>query len=300
MSSLTVAWTPPAPSAVGCAPGRCQSNGGQAADDVQLAERNRRRAGATLEFLKCCYRFVTKQWPHEPREQLPDQGFELRFRERVRDLPDWRASDERELHLGTALNAASGTTHEVDIVALHSDSDIRVVVEMKNRGDPVGKNDVIVFFAKVIDYVLANPRLALDGICLVFMCRASFDPRGLAACLGLGIHPICSRIRPLPVLANTVDILVRTVSRGLQLPSELQTRLSDLRAEVSSMHVCLKDTWPADRLDYRSETTVSIRAVPPIERIDGLVDRFVRANATCTDILQAVQKASRVSKGVTP
>ena len=279
-------------------PGRRRSNGGQAADGVQPIGPNRRRAAATLEFLKCCYRFVTKQWPHEPREQLPDQGFELRFRERVRDLPDWQASDERELHLGAALQAASGTTHEVDIVALHPE--VRVVVEMKNRGDAVGKNDVIVFFAKVLDYVLANPRLALDGICLVFICRASFDPRGLAACLGLGIHPVCSKVRPLPVLANTVKILVNEVCNGIDLPPDQALRLADLRAEVENMSVCLKDTWPDDRLDYRSETTVSIRSVPPLEDVDGLVDRLLRANATCTDILRTARQTPQAPKGAAP
>ena len=255
--------------------------------------RQMRKAAATLEFLKCCYRFVTEGWPHARREQLPDHGFELRFREAVRSLPNWQASDERELHLGAYLHAASGTTHEVDIVAIHPD--VRVVVEMKNRTDAVGKNDVIVFFAKIIDYVLANPRLALDGICLAFVCRASFDPRGLAACLGLGIHPICSKVRPLPVLDDTVKILVREVCKGLELPGDLGLRLDDLRAEVANMSVGLKETWPDDRLDYRSETMLSIRSVPPID-VDQLANRLARANATCTDILRAARAAKRARR----
>lgn len=250
-----------------------------------------------MKFLKGGYRFVKERWPHATKdEQLPDRGFEHRFRECVRDLPDWQVSDPRELHLGTGLHAASGTTHEVDIVALHPD--VRVVVEMKNRGDAVGKNDVVVFFAKVIDYVLANPRLALDGICLVFVCRASFDPRGLAACLGLGIHPICSKVRPLPVLGNTVDILVHSVCKGLNLPGDLGLRLDDLRAEVANLSVGLKGTWPDDRLDYRSDTMLSIRAVPPLD-VDRLAKRLMRANSTCTDILQAARKARRAPKSVT-
>lgn len=288
--------SPAAPSAEdGPAPGRRgQSNGHQAAIDAQPTDPARREADATLRFLIECYRFVTKLWPRAPKEQGGDQGFERRFREYVRGLPNWQASDERELHLGAGLHAASGTTHEVDLVALHPD--VRVVVEMKNWAKPVDKNDVIAFFAKVLDYFLANPRLALDGICLAFVCRATFDARPLAACLGLGVHPIGSNIRPLPVLAKTVDILFREVGRGLALPGDVGFRLDDLRAEVANLSVGLKDTWPDDRLDYRSETMLSIRAVSTPD-VDGLADRLIRANSTCTDILQA---ARRAQEGVTP
>ena len=254
------------------------------------------KAAATLKFLKCCYRFVSEEWPHAQQEELPDQGFERQFRETcVRHLPDWQVSDERELHLGAGYTPASGVMHEVDIVARHSET--RAVAEMKNRADAVGKNDIIVFFAKVLDYILANPALALEGLCLAFVCRASFEPRGLATCLGLGIHPVCSKIRPLPVLKNTVDILTREVRLGLRLPDDLEIRLADLRAEVANISVGLNDIWLDNRLGYQSETTLSIRAIPPIHA-DAFTQRFTRANSTCSDILK-VARTFKSSEGQT-
>lgn len=250
------------------------------------------RSSPTLRFLKACYEFVVKEWPHAQQEVLPDRGFERQFRAFVRDLGSWEVSDERELHLGADYVPASGTTHEVDIVASHSN--VQAVAELKNHAVAVGKNDVIVFFAKVLDYVLANPVIALKEICLAFVCRASFDPRGLAACLGLGIHPVCSKIRPLPVLANTVDILTREVRDGLSVSDQDKGRLHDLRAEVRNLSVGLRDTWPDSRFGYQSEAILKVHRVPPIPASE-FADRFTQANSTCTDIL-ATARATKASR----
>lgn len=252
------------------------------------------RSSPTLLFLKACYQFVAKEWPHAQQEDLPDRGFERQFRAFVRELGSWEVSDERELHLGADYVPASGTAHEVDIVASHSN--VQAVAELKNHAVAVGKNDVIVFFAKVLDYVLANPVLALKEICLAFVCRASFEPRGLAACLGLGIHPVCSKIRPLPVLANTVEILTREVRDGLSLSDEVKERLHDLRAEVRNLRVGLTDTWPDSRFGYQSETILKIHSVPPIPASE-YADRFTQANSTCADIL-ATARATKASRRI--
>lgn len=242
-----------------------------------------RKSSPAFGFLKGCYRFVAKEWPHAEREDLPDEGFEHQFRAFVRGLGQWDVSDERELHLGADYVPASGTAHEVDIVA--NRPEVRAVAELKNHSAAVGKNEVIVFFAKVLDYILANPVLALKQICLAFVCRASFEPRGLAACLGLGIHPVCSKIRPLPVLKETVDILTRAVREGLRLPRDMERRLYDLHAEVNNLSVGLTDTWLDARLGYQSESILTIHSVPPI-RATEFANRFTQANSTCTDILK--------------
>lgn len=243
----------------------------------------------TLSFLKSCYRFVAKEWPHAEREDLPDQGFERQFRAFLRGLGNWEVSDERELHFGAGIMPASGTAHEVDIVANHPE--VRAVAELKNHSAAVGKNDVIVFFAKVLDYILANPVLALKQICLAFVCRASFEPRGLAACLGLGIHPVCSKIRPLPVLKDTVDILTREVRHGLRLPNDLEQRLYDLCAEVNNLSIGLADTLPDARLGYQSESILTIHRTPLIP-VGEFADRFTQANSICADILAAARAAN--------
>jgi hypothetical protein len=89
--------------------------------------------------------FCQREWQHAVREPLPDQGFEERFREScVRYLVGWSVAPEREMHLGSALNTASGMSHEVDIVCQYQD--VIAVLEIKNRpATPPEKNDVIVF-----------------------------------------------------------------------------------------------------------------------------------------------------------
>lgn len=255
-----------------------------------------RTSSPMFSFLKACYQFVSKEWPHAEREDLPDRGFERQFRMFVRCLGPWEVSDERELHFGADHRPASGTAHEVDIVV--SSPEMQAIAELKNHAAAVGKNDVIVFFAKVLDYILANPALALKKICLAFVCRASFDPRGLAACLGLGIHPVCSKIRPLPVLEQTVAILTREVRHGLNLPDDHEQRLSDLRAEVNNLSVGLTDTWPDARFGYQSESILAIHSTHPIPAGE-YADRFTQANSTCSDVL-SVARAVRSSAGIAP
>ena len=132
-----------------------------------------------------CYKFVDSIWQHVDREPIPDQGFELRFREScVKDLIDWNISQQREMHLGCNLQTASGVCHEVDIVA--KSQDLIAILELKNRqGSPPEKNDVIVFFAKIFDYLALNPTLLLSEIIPIFMSNTQFEVTGLAACMGL-------------------------------------------------------------------------------------------------------------------
>jgi hypothetical protein len=99
----------------------------------------------TLDFMRHCYKFVAFDWQHAVREPLPDQGFEQRFREScVSRFIGWNVSQERELRLGSGLDAASGVYHEVDIVAEHQE--VLIILELKNRqGTLPEKNDIIVF-----------------------------------------------------------------------------------------------------------------------------------------------------------
>lgn len=102
----------------------------------------------TLRFLHRCYRFVSREWQHALREPLPDQGFELRFREScVQSLDNWSISESREMRLGAGLETASGCLHEIDLTV--RGPGITGIVEMKNRGAmSPDKNDVIVFLPR--------------------------------------------------------------------------------------------------------------------------------------------------------
>jgi hypothetical protein len=154
-----------------------------------------------LRFLRHCYWFVDKTWQKSRQADLPDQGFEMNFRSScVSELKEWQISQELELGLGDELTTASGLRHEIDLVARQSET--LVIVELKNRpGCPPGKNDVIVFFAKILDYVVHNPELLLSEVVPVFVSTSPFEEPTLAACLGLGIHPVAPGLRPVPILA---------------------------------------------------------------------------------------------------
>ena len=250
---------------------------------------------ATLAFLMRCFRFVSLEWPHAVRELVPDDGFEQRFRESCAwHLPEWAISEQREFRLGAGLDTASGVAHEVDIVARHPD--VTAILEAKNRGDLPGKNDIIVFYAKVLDYLLANPSLAMSDICLAFLSRSSFDASGLAACLGLGIHPVASDIRPLPVLINNAMLMENELRRGLTVASDTQDRFDDWRAELNGLAVALDETWMDNRCGYLSDDSLLFKAVAPLQT-GVLAGRLRQANSDGADILRDFRAAKAAQGG---
>lgn len=246
---------------------------------------------STLEFLRHCFRFVSREWPHAEREPVADEGFEQRFREScVLHLPEWVVSEQREMRLGIGLDTTSGGIHEVDIIARHPT--VTAILEVKNRGDMPGKNDVIVFFAKVLDYLLANPMLTLGDVCLAFMSRNSFDSSGLAACLGLGIHPIASDLRPLPVLIDSALRMEYELRQGLMIPADTQDRFDDLCADLNSLASTLDETWPDNRFGYLSDNNLMCKAVAPLQT-NTLEQQFRQTNSDCTDLLNDFRAAKR-------
>ena len=215
---------------------------------------------AAVDFLKCCYRFVTDVWPHENREPIPDQGFEERFRERcILHLHDWRISAPREMELGYGLQTASGTLHEIDIVAAHPD--VTAIVEMKNvRRNPPGKNDVIVFYAKIIHYLCLNPDLMLKEVVPVFTACIPLEATGLPTCLGLGIHPVAPEVRPFPILLHSARCFATEMARHPEAAPELEGELEDLCAELRRLTISLDGTWFSSRFGRRSQDTIVMRA----------------------------------------
>ncbi len=186
------------------------------------------------------------------------------------------------MHLGAGLDTASGTSHEIDIVARSTTA--TAILEAKNLGDMPGKNDVIVFFAKVLDYLLANPILSSSEVCLVFMSRNSFEDRALAACLGLGIHPVASDIRPLPVLRDSAIRMNWELRNGLNVSSDTYNRFDDLCNQLNNLTYKTNETWLDNRCGYHSDDRLLIKSVAP-QQIDTLAQDIRNANSACTDLL---------------
>lgn len=248
----------------------------------------------TLGFLKHCYKFIAFDWQHAVREDLPDQGFEKRFREScVKTLKGWNVSQERELHLGSGLDAASGVYHEVDIVVEHSE--VLLILELKNRqGELPEKNDVIVFFAKIFDYLSLNSSLLLKDICPIFMSNSQFDQTGLAACLGLGIHPIAPELRPLPLLIHNAKMMDIELQRGVIIGKGVQTEFEDFCVQLNRLSLILDETWFSNRYGYLSENAIVLRAVGRLPTV-GIGEELRRLNSECTRLLKEFRMAkSRV------
>lgn len=246
---------------------------------------------AALQFLKRCYRFVDREWQHSEREVAGDQGFERRFREScVVNFPDWTISQEREMRLGEGRDTASGVLHEVDLVA--QTSDLVAVAEIKNRpANPPDKNDGIIFFAKILDYLAFNPTLLMREVLPVFISSATFDERGLAACVGLGIHPVAPGLRPLPVLVDSALRMNSEIRKGMPLPDETRDKFEEFCVELNRLSADLGETWLTNRCGYVSDNTIVLKAVGGLPTRD-LGRQLQRLNSDGTELLAAFRKAA--------
>lgn len=246
---------------------------------------------SALVLLVHCYRFVNEDWQHLPRDESADQGFEVKLREScIRKLVgDWIVSQHREMNLGLGLMTASGVLHEIDIVTQREP--IMGIMELKNRsGWPPEKNDVIVFFAKVLDYLCLTPAILRSYLVPMFISSYAFEQSGLAACLGLGIHPIAPQLRPLPILIDNANRMITELDKGLTLSPGDALEFNDFCAKLNNMRSILSVTDANIRFDYFNDLTLAVRTnggIPVTELADGL--RVL--NGKCSRLIQIFKMA---------
>lgn len=254
---------------------------------------NIRHEHAPLEsvksFLRHCCIFVNQDWQHASRELCPDQGFEERFREIcIARLPGWSISQEREMYLGQGLSTASGVLHEIDIVAQYTDSN--VFVELKNRSHfPPDKNDVIVFFAKLLDYIVFNPDILLKEVCPIIISSTTFEISGLAACIGLGIHPVAPQLRPLPILFHNAQCLEVEIKKGLVLGAESKGLYEDFCAGINYLSTALSETWMSSRCSRLSDRKLFIQAIGGLNSL-ALAGNLMHLNADYSRLIREFQE----------
>lgn len=244
-----------------------------------------------VEFLKHCYQFVNLKWPHENRENLPDQGFERSFRAScVTDIVGWEVSHQREMHLGYGLSTSSGVLHEIDIVGRHSD--VVAILELKNRQYSPQKNDVIILFAKILDYLALNPSLLLKEVCPIFITTTAFEVNALAVCLGLGIHPVGPRLRPMHILVDNAKRINVEFSRGIQLSRETEERFYDYCANLNRICLNLSENWISSRFGYLSDNSIVMKSAgnPDTQALAHLLRQL---NTECDWLLASIREAKR-------
>ena len=230
-------------------------------------------------FLREAYQFVARIWQHTARDETPDQGFERLFREHcIERLNGWKISAAREMQLGAARETASGVLHEIDLVALHDSA--TAVSELKNYQVTPGKNDIIIFHAKVLDYMLANADLILRELCLAFIASTNLENPTLATCLGLGIHPVTPQLRPLPVIIQNATYWERKIREGANISNAVMTRFEDFCARLSKVAVSLSETWPSSRFGYQGPSRIVVRTAA-FSDTDNLLEDFRSLNADC-------------------
>jgi hypothetical protein len=243
-----------------------------------------------LLLLRHCYRFVNEDWQHLPRDESADQGFEVKFREScVTKLSNWVVSQHREMNLGMGLTTASGVLHEVDIVAQREPT--VGILELKNRAEgSTRKNDVIIFFAKILDYLCLTPSLIRSYLVPIFISSYSFEQSGLAACLGLGMHPVGPLLRPLPILLDNAERMIVELDNGVRLSSVDVLAFDEFCAKLNNMTSRLKGADVNARFDCFNDLTIAVRASGGVA-VTELADELRALNGECSRLLQAFKTA---------
>lgn len=142
----------------------------------------------------------------------------------------------------------------------------------------------------MLDYLTANPDLASSNICLVFMSSNSFEQRGLAACLGLGVHPVAPDVRPLPILVNNAKIWSSKLRNGHVVSVDVRERFDDFCSQLNNLSSTLNETWLDSRCGQVSDDRIVVRALAPLP-IDYLAEQLRQVNNDCMDILPAFESA---------
>jgi hypothetical protein len=245
-----------------------------------------------LALLRHCYRFVNDEWQHLHRDSSPDQGFEAKLREScIAKLSGWVVSQHREMNFGKALMTASGVLHEIDILAQHEPT--VGILELKNRaGSPPDKNDVIVFFAKILDYLCLTPVILRAYLVPIFVSSYALEQPTLAACLGLGIHPVAPQLRPLPLLLHNANCMSNEIDNGLVLSSVDERALDDFCAKLKNMFSLLAGADANNRFDYFDDLRIAVRAFGEVD-VQELAYEMRKLNSECSRLIQIVKAAKR-------
>lgn len=243
-----------------------------------------------LALLRHCYRFVNEDWQHLPRDESADQGFEVKLREScITKLVGWVVSQHREMNLGMGLITASGVLHEIDVVTQREPA--VGILELKNRPEwPPEKNDVIVFFAKILDYLCLTPALLRSYLVPIFVSSYAFEQSGLAACLGLGIHPVAPQLRPLPILIDNANRMIAEMDKGVTLSSGDTLAFDDFCAKLNNMTSLLASADANTRFDCFNDLTIAVRAFGGVAVIE-LADDLRTLNGECSRLIKVFKTA---------
>ena len=195
------------------------------------------------------------------------------------------------MNLGMGLITASGVLHEIDVIAQREPT--VGILELKNRAEwPPEKNDVIVFFAKILDYLCFTPVLLRSHLVPIFVSSYAFQHSGLAACLGLGIHPVAPQLRPLPILLDNAKRMTAEIEQGTSISSTDAVAFDDFCAKLENMSSLLASADANNRFDYYNDLTIAVRAFGGVD-VGEIADELRTLNSECSRLIQVFKVAKR-------
>jgi hypothetical protein len=146
----------------------------------------------------------TKKWPEPTRYPRnaevcatdTDHGFERLLRECLEDaLLPGQVSGVRDLGMGDGRTPAVVPRHELDLILLCDEG--RFVIEAKAWQEEAGKEAVIVFLAKILDFMAAPTFDPFGPIFAGFIALNGFSDAALRIVFACGLTPITRRAEQL-------------------------------------------------------------------------------------------------------
>lgn len=178
--------------------------------------------------------FVYKEWDKLRRMPVPDQGFEVCFREYLyRNLNFDVVSDERDLGLGLSYHSLSDTPHELDVVCV-KDRDL-FVVELKHyEVSNITKEIVFTFLGKVMDFYFGNAEVLSNYKITMFLItiNRNVDDSIRKLCITYGIK----LIEPPVMTLGTIDYFARDLyQKTSEKNAKFKTEVGELVEKIGKL-----------------------------------------------------------------
>lgn len=182
----------------------------------------------------------TKRWPEPTRypgnaeicATDTDRGFERLLRECLNDvLLPGQVSGARDLGIGDGRTPAVVPRHELDLI-LRCDEG-RFVIEAKAWQQEAGKEAVIVFLAKILDFMAAPTLEPLGPIFTGFIALNGFSEAALRIVFACGLTPFTQRAEQLSFAYMDVLLSAAVAESVKRNWPELEQELRECRASLT-------------------------------------------------------------------
>ena len=135
-----------------------------------------------------------------------------------------------------------------------------------------------------------RPSLLKQTLAPVFLSTFAFEYTGLAACIGLGIHPVAPGLRPLPLLIDNARRMAVERDKGIGLPQAEWDTFDDFCVALNRLSIKLVPADINQRFDILNDTTVKARAVRITQTVE-IGDQFRSLSAECSRLIDVFRAA---------